>query len=186
MKRLATAGFLTCIVFLTGCAKITGQWTLDCIDPESERQNFDLKCLVLNEDNTFLVRASAEAKTAQMTGTYCYDKNTKALTFTPENAPARTYTAAVEWNGKMKVCPTGPKAWTAYLKHCKCETCSGKSGTCTCACSKCGAKCRGNCGCKACTCPGKCGGPAPAEKRPGQCPMHSGEPVKAGPGTGKN
>jgi hypothetical protein len=154
MKRLATVGFLTCILFLTGCGKITGQWTLDCINPESERQNFDLKCLVLNEDNTFTVRASEESQATQMSGTYCYDDDTDALTFTPEGGPPRTYTAKVEWNGKMKVCPTDQATWTAYLKKVKCER----------------------------TCEKPCAQPCEKKATPkGQCPMHKAEPAKAGP-----
>jgi hypothetical protein len=152
MNRLVTAGFLTCVLFLTGCGKITGQWTLDCITPESERQNFDLKCLVLNDDNTFVVRASEESTTTEMSGTYCYDDDTDTLTFTPESGPPRTYFAKVELNGKMKVCPTDQTTWTAYLKKYKCER-----------------KCE-----KACE--------RPCVKKAAECPMHKSAPVRAEPG----
>lgn len=170
MKRFAMAGFFTCVLFLTGCGDITGKWTLDCIEPESERQNFDVKCLVLRDDNTFLLKACEDAKPAEVCGTYCYDKDTDTLTFTPEGGPARTYIAEVGLLGfgKMKVCPTGEKAWTAYLKRCKCEPCADK-------CKPCPAKCKHN--------PDKCDKPCPkpcykpAEKK-AECPMHRGEPVQ--------
>ena len=186
MKRLAAAGFLTCVLFLTGCAKITGQWTLDCMNPESERQNFDVKCLVLNEDNTFQFMANDGPKVVQMSGTYSYDKDTKALTFTPAGGPARTYTAAVEMSGKMKVCPTDKGTWAAYLKPCKCDE------SCPKACARtCGKACPQPC-CKACPkscekgCPKGCDKPCcakPADNKPGekadQCPMHkTPEPSK--------
>jgi hypothetical protein len=175
MKRLAAAGFLTCVLLLTGCAKITGQWTLDTMKPESEQKNFDVKCLVLNEDNTFCLMANEGPKVVETTGKYSYDQNTKALTFTPASGPARTYTAAVEMSGKMKVGPAEKGTWTAYLKPCKCDKCQ-------------------HCG-KMCPCPNPCGknprcpmageakgdGKKPAEAKPDgkkteQCPMHKTAP----------
>lgn len=184
MKRFAMAGFFTCILFVTGCGDITGKWTLDCIEPESERQNFDLKCLVLRDDNTFLLKACEDAKPAAVCGTYCYDKDTNTLTFTPEGgAPARTYIAEVGLLGfgKMKVCPTGEKAWTAYLKRCKCEPCDkckpcpGKCKPCPDKCNKpCPDKCKHHAKCDK-PCPKPC--EKPAEKTP-ECPMHRAEPVQ--------
>ncbi len=142
MKRLATLLFLVGIVFLTGCGKITGRWTLDCIKPETEKQRFNIGCLVLNDDCTFQAWATEQGKPVQMDGTYKYDSSTKMLTFTPTGGPARTYRAEVELSGKMKVCSTeANESWAAYMKHCAC----GSKDPCCSKCPACGKACGGKC-----------------------------------------
>ena len=55
MKMILRGMLLTCILFtLTGCGGISGQWTLDSIEPDSAQKAFPIAKLCLHKDHTYV------------------------------------------------------------------------------------------------------------------------------------
>ncbi len=128
------------VLSLTGCAGVTGHWTLESFKPETEKGNFQMGMMCLTKDGGYVAAATEGGKTEKMTGTYKYDAKTHALTFVMEGGKERTYTAQVLCPGdKLKVTEAG-KDWVAMMKRGQC--CDGKQCgdkmKCCCDMSKCG------------------------------------------------
>jgi hypothetical protein len=109
------------LMLLTGCTSMTGHWTMVSVTPESAKDAFDLRCMSLNDDGTYLAYAAHHNKTEQMNGTYKYDQATKTLTFTGTKGKERKYHVdLISLGGEMKVSGGEKgKEWTAVMKRCK-------------------------------------------------------------------
>jgi hypothetical protein len=157
MKTVAKTLLLSCVlVVVTGCG-IQGRWTLQSITPESEKAHFNLQCMCLMSDGSYMAAAQEEGKSTCLKGTYTYDGKTKLLTFKTDSKE-RAYHADLMCPGsKMKVTPAeAGESWTATMK---------RAGSC----SKDKCCCMGQmCGGKPCD-PKKCPmnkSDQPAEKKP--------------------
>jgi hypothetical protein len=104
MARICQAALAAAVVLvLSGCG-MNGKWTLESIDPESARGHFKLATVELKSDGTYVADSDYDGKTQTSTGKYTYDKETKKLTFTPDQGEARTYDAElVQMCSKMRV-----------------------------------------------------------------------------------
>lgn len=131
MKTMLKGLLLSCVlVAVTGCG-VTGKWTMKSLSPESEKKQFNLECLCLMKDGTYMAMAQEEGQNKYLKGTYVYDAEAKLLTFKTDSKE-RVYNAQVVGLGcEMKVTPTEKgQEWTAIMKH---------SGACSkdkCCCGK--------------------------------------------------
>lgn len=119
MRTMAKGLFLSCVlVALTGCG-VTGRWTLQSINPETEKEHFNLQCMCLMEDGTFMACATVKDKMEKLTGTYEFDQKAEKLTFKEKDGKTYTYSAKlVGLGGEMKVWGSEKgKEWTAMMKH---------------------------------------------------------------------
>lgn len=159
MKTVVKALLLSCAVaVLTGCG-VQGKWTLQSIQPESEKARFNLQWMCLMDDGSYMAAAQEEGKSACLGGTYTYDGKTKTLTFKTDGKERAYHADLVCPGGKMKVTPAeGGESWTATMKRSSCP-----KDKCCCSGQMCGGKM-----CDPKQCPGAKGGAA-------QCPMHKAD-----------
>ncbi len=114
-KGLWVAGVLAA---LSGCG-VSGEWTMQSIDPESARAHFNLQWLQLMEDGRYAACAQATGKTHAMSGRYLYDQKAGTLMFKTTDGTTRTYNAKLVGLGdQLKVSSAEPsQAWTAVMKR---------------------------------------------------------------------
>jgi hypothetical protein len=120
MRTMTKGLFLLCVLAaLTGCGGVTGKWTMQSINPETEKEHFNLQCMCLMDDGTFMACATVKDKTEKLTGTYEFDQKAEKLTFKEKGGKTYTYSAKlVGLGGEMKVWGGEKgKEWTAMMKH---------------------------------------------------------------------
>jgi hypothetical protein len=175
MKTVVKALLLSCVVaILSGCG-VTGKWTLQSIKPESEKARFNLQCMCLMSDGSYMAAAQEEGKSECLKGTYTYDAKTKLLTFKTDGKE-RAYHAQLMCPGTtLKVTPAeAGETWTATMKHSACS----KDKYCCCG-QACGGKM-----CNPKQCPQAKGGAAPCQVQKAEKPAEK-KPAEAKPGEKK-
>lgn len=115
---------LTCVyavsavlVVLTGCATVTGDWTLKKIKPPSARHRFDICRVTFNVDGTYEAELAGQGEPRRVRGTYKFEPRSRRLTLTATDGQQRRYYAErCTPCGYMTISSAeNPGAWEAVL-----------------------------------------------------------------------
>lgn len=162
MKTLLKVVVVSCVFLsLTGCG-VQGHWAMQSVNPDTAKDKFQMQCLMLNADGSYMACVKEGAQAKCLKGEYKYDAEAKKLTFVTDGKE-RAYNAELVAGGNEMKFWGGEKGseWTATMKRC---------GACR---KDCGYRCCAP-GCDPKACQATCAKAAEEKKEPAKKP----EPAK--------
>lgn len=103
LKTISKAGVLTgaaLVVFASGCADVSGHWSLKEVSPTAAQRDFEYRTLTLHNDGSFYAEATkSDAKIRTTSGVYTYDHAKKTLHLEEHDGEAHTFDTTLKNSG---------------------------------------------------------------------------------------